>query len=78
MNPAHWNRCKQGLHTHTHIQYVHTHTHTHTARFYKERAPQTFMDTWRIMFYFWTATYDYSQENLMIYFPFIYKIIANN
>lgn len=28
MNPAHWNRCKQGLHTHTHIQYVHTHTRT--------------------------------------------------
>ena len=34
MNPAHWNRCKQGLRTHICA-------HTHTAQIYKEFSEKT-------------------------------------
>ncbi len=70
MNPAHWNRCKQGLHTH--IQYVHTHTKLKSTKKSSEKtALQMFMDTYRIIFCYRAATNDYFLSNNMLTYFYI-------
>ena len=77
MNPARWNRCKQGLHTHTH---THTHTqHVHTCTQLDSTKKEPRRHSWihgELCFSFGQQFMIILQKNLMIYFPFIHKIIA--